>query len=65
MEAAIDAHFKKNYQAHLQHLQLKGLRPKSIEAYSPLARSAASVRTLLTRLMTYPNRNWRTTSLNW
>ena len=34
MEAATDAHFKKNYQAHLQHLQLKGLRPKTIEAYS-------------------------------
>ena len=34
MEAAINAHFRKNYQAHLQHLQLKGLRPKTIEAYS-------------------------------
>ena len=34
MEAAIAAHFQKNYQAHLQHLQLKGLRPKTIEAYS-------------------------------
>jgi integrase/recombinase XerD len=34
MEASTDAHFKKNYQAHLQHLQLKGLQPKTIEAYS-------------------------------
>ncbi len=34
MEAAIDADFKKNYQAHLQHLKLKGLQPKTIEAYS-------------------------------
>jgi integrase/recombinase XerD len=34
MEAAIDAPFKKNYQRLLQHLQLKGLRPKTIEAYS-------------------------------
>ena len=34
MEAAINAHFKKNYQTHLQHLQRKGLRPKTIEAYS-------------------------------
>ena len=34
MEAATDADFKKNYQAHLQHLKLKGLQPKTIEAYS-------------------------------
>jgi len=34
MEAATDAQFKTNYQAHLQHLKLKGLRPKTIEAYS-------------------------------
>ena len=34
MEAAIDADFKKNYQAHLQHLKLKGLQPKTIEAYA-------------------------------
>ena len=34
MEASTDAHFKKNYQAHLQHLKLKGLQPKTIEAYS-------------------------------
>jgi integrase/recombinase XerD len=34
MEASTDADFKKNYQAHLQHLKLKGLRPKTIEAYS-------------------------------
>ena len=34
MEAATDAPFKKNYQTHLQHLKLKGLRPKTIEAYS-------------------------------
>ena len=27
MEAATDADFKKNYQAHLQHLKLKGLQP--------------------------------------
>jgi site-specific recombinase XerD len=34
MEEATDAHFKKNYQRHLQHLKLKGLQPKTIEAYS-------------------------------
>jgi len=34
MEAATKAHFDKNYRTHLQHLKLKGLRPKTIEAYS-------------------------------
>ena len=34
MEATTDAHFKKNYQAHLQHLKLQGLQPKTIEAYA-------------------------------
>ena len=34
MEASTDAQFKKNYLTHLQHLKLKGLRPKTIEAYS-------------------------------
>jgi integrase/recombinase XerD len=34
MDASSDAHFNKNYQAHLQHLKLKGLQSKTIEAYS-------------------------------
>ena len=34
MDAATKAHFDKNYQTHCQHLKLKGLRPKTIEAYS-------------------------------
>ena len=34
MEALSDANFKQNYQSHLQHLKLKGLQPKTIEAYS-------------------------------
>jgi integrase len=34
MEASTDAIFKRNYQLHLQHLKLKGLQPKTIEAYS-------------------------------
>jgi integrase/recombinase XerD len=29
-----DANFKKNYQTHLKHLKLKGLQPKTIEAYA-------------------------------
>jgi integrase/recombinase XerD len=34
MEASTDAHFIKNYQTQLKHLKLKGLQPKTIEAYS-------------------------------
>lgn len=34
MEATPDAVFKTNYQRHLQHLKLKGLQPKTIDAYS-------------------------------
>ena len=34
MKPAIDAKFKQQYQTHLQHLALKGLQPKTIEAYS-------------------------------
>jgi site-specific recombinase XerD len=34
MTPATDKNFKRNYQKHLQHLKLKGLQPKTIEAYS-------------------------------
>ena len=34
MDALSDAHFKRNYQLHLQHLKLKGLQPRTITAYS-------------------------------
>ena len=34
MKALSDANFKQNYELHLQHLKLKGLQPKTIEAYS-------------------------------
>lgn len=34
MTPAIEAQFKRQYDSHLQHLQLKGLRPKTIEAYA-------------------------------
>lgn len=34
MEALSEANFKQNYQSHMQHLKLKGLQPKTIEAYS-------------------------------
>jgi site-specific recombinase XerD len=34
MEALSAASFERRYQSHLQHLKLKGLQPKTIEAYS-------------------------------
>ena len=34
MESSTEAIFKQNYQSHLKHLKLKGLQPKTIEAYS-------------------------------
>ncbi len=34
MTAPSDSNFKQKYQTHLKHLRLKGLRPKTIEAYS-------------------------------
>ena len=34
MIATFTAHFDRQYQTHLKHLKLKGLRPKTIEAYA-------------------------------
>jgi len=34
MPASVEAKFKAAYQQHLQHLKLKGLQPKTIEAYA-------------------------------
>lgn len=34
MTSSSEATFKRNYQTHLQHLKLKGLQPKTIEAYA-------------------------------
>lgn len=34
METSANADFEQNYQSHLKHLTLKGLQPKTIEAYS-------------------------------
>ncbi len=38
MESPTDAIFQKNYQRLLQHLKLKGLQPKTIDAYSRAVR---------------------------
>jgi len=34
MTASSEANFKGQYQPHFKHLRLKGLRPKTIDAYS-------------------------------
>jgi len=34
MVALSESHFQQNYQTHLKHLKLKGLQPKTIEAYA-------------------------------
>ena len=34
METLSDEKFKQDYASHLLHLKLKGLRPKTIDAYS-------------------------------
>ena len=34
MTTPLESNFKRNYQTHLKHLRLKGLQPKTIEAYS-------------------------------
>ena len=34
MNTASSAHFDLHYQSHLKHLKLKGLQPKTVEAYS-------------------------------
>ncbi|MCK7492102.1 MAG: phage integrase N-terminal SAM-like domain-containing protein [Comamonadaceae bacterium] len=34
MNTASSSHFDRQYQRHLKHLKLKGLQPKTIEAYS-------------------------------
>ena len=41
-------HFERQYQSHLKHLKLKGLQPKTIDAY---ARGIASASTFRTRSM--------------
>src|SRR3990172_1113941 len=34
MTSSAERKFKRNYNKHLQHLKLKGLQPKTIEAYA-------------------------------
>ncbi|MCD2453521.1 phage integrase N-terminal SAM-like domain-containing protein [Methylicorpusculum oleiharenae] len=34
MKTSSESPFKQNYQTHLKHLKLKGLQPKTIEAYA-------------------------------
>ncbi|MDN5872489.1 MAG: phage integrase N-terminal SAM-like domain-containing protein, partial [Nitrococcus sp.] len=34
MEAVPNQEFKRNYASHIKHIRLKGLQPKTIEAYA-------------------------------
>jgi site-specific recombinase XerD len=34
MAASSESHFKHNYQTYLKHLKLKGLQPKTVEAFA-------------------------------
>ena len=34
MTNAFSGHFDRQYQTHLKHLKLKGLQPKTVEAYA-------------------------------
>ncbi len=42
METLYESNFNKNYQTHLKHLRIKGLQPKTIEAYSRAIRRIGS-----------------------
>jgi site-specific recombinase XerD len=42
LSAAATTNFDRNYQLHLKHLKLKGLQPKTIEAYSRAIRRAGA-----------------------
>jgi integrase/recombinase XerD len=53
MEALSTVNFDRNYQLLLQHLKLKGLQPKTVEAYSRAIRRIGSA--LTTRLIVYPS----------
>jgi integrase/recombinase XerD len=42
MTSSSEVNFKQNYQTHLKHLKLKGLQPKTVEAYSLAIRRLAA-----------------------
>ena len=43
MKASNGKRFERDYALHLQHLKLKGLQPKTIEAYSRAIRRIARI----------------------
>src|SRR6266478_609943 len=68
--------FERNYQSHLKHLKLKGLRPKTIDAYSRALRrtgeyfdyqiddlSAHQLTDYFTALVA--SHSWSTVKLDW
>ncbi|OIO69753.1 MAG: hypothetical protein AUJ56_07110 [Zetaproteobacteria bacterium CG1_02_49_23] len=57
MTTADEILFKENYQKHLQHLKLKGLQPKTIEAYSRAIRRIAGISSMSHRVYYCTNLN--------
>ncbi len=53
MKTSSVSNFNKNDQTHLKHLRIKGLQPKTIEAYSRAIRRIGDY--FDTRLSIYPN----------
>ena len=48
MTPSLKSTFKQDYKKHLQHLKLKGLQPKTIEAYSRAIRREKEMGSVLT-----------------
>ncbi len=42
MSVSCKEQFERHYEAHLKHLRLKGLQPKTIEAYARAVRTAGA-----------------------
>ena len=61
MNPASSAHFDQQYQSHLKHLKLKGLQPKTVEAYSRAIRRIGDYFDHQIERLTVPNaptRSW-------
>ncbi len=55
MKTLYESDFNNNYQTHLKHLRIKGLQPKTIEAYSRAIRRVSDYFDHLTRTSYIPN----------
>ena len=60
MNKASSTHFDQQYQRHLKHLKLKGLQPKTIEAYARAIRRIGKPSIIGSTAL--PSRSWPTIS---